>query len=195
MSFDDDDDNDAVIVMIVVRISGRLYKLKYIILTCCFYTYISRLPMKAICVLSGDVHGRVTFEQQSPDHLLHIKGYVVNLPKGLHGFHVHEFGDTSNGCTSAGEHFNPLGRNHGAPNAADRHVGDLGNIEAKKSNSLTEIDKIDNVMSLFGEYSVIGRSLVIHSDRDDLGLGGHPLSKTTGNSGGRIACGIIGYAI
>jgi Cu/Zn superoxide dismutase len=151
--------------------------------------------MKAICLLSGDVHGRVTFEQQSPEHLLYIKGFVVNLPKGLHGFHVHEFGDTSNGCTSAGEHFNPLGRNHGAPNAVDRHVGDLGNIEAKKSNSLTEIDKIDNVMSLFGEYSVIGRSLVIHSDRDDLGLGNHPLSKTTGNSGGRIACGIIGYAI
>ncbi|ABM45758.1 superoxide dismutase [Spodoptera frugiperda multiple nucleopolyhedrovirus] len=152
--------------------------------------------MKAICILSSDdvVHGQVIFEQQSPNHLLYIKGYVVNLTKGLHGFHVHEFGDTSNGCTSAGEHFNPFGRNHGAPNSIERHVGDLGNIEAKKSNSLTEIDKIDNVMTLFGENSIIGRSLVIHADRDDLGVGGHVLSKTTGNSGARIACGIIGYS-
>ena len=152
------------------------------------------LIMKAVCLLSGDAYGKVTFEQQSPDHLLYIKGYIMNLPKGLHGFHVHEFGDASNGCASAGEHFNPLGRNHGAPNAVDRHVGDLGNIESKKSNSLTAIEKIDNVMSLFGEKSVIGRSLVVHADRDDLGLSDHPLSKTTGNSGSRIACGVIGYS-
>jgi superoxide dismutase, Cu-Zn family len=46
-------------------------------------------------------------------------------------------------------------------------------------------------MSLYGFHSVIGRSLVVHTDRDDLGLTDHPLSKTTGNSGGRLACGII----
>ncbi|AAZ38220.1 SOD [Agrotis segetum nucleopolyhedrovirus A] len=148
--------------------------------------------MKAQCIIEGDVHGKIVFEQQSPAHLLHIHGFLMNLPRGLHGFHVHEFGDTSNGCTSAGEHFNPLGKHHGAPNSAERHVGDLGNIEAKASYSLTAIDKIDNVMSLFGEYSVIGRSLVVHADRDDLGLTDHPLSKTTGNSGGRLGCGIIG---
>ncbi|AAM09174.1 superoxide dismutase SOD [Mamestra configurata nucleopolyhedrovirus A] len=151
--------------------------------------------MKAICIIDGDVYGKIYFEQAGPSHLVHITGYIMNLPKGLHGFHVHEFGDMSNGCTSAGEHFNPTGSNHGAPNAAVRHVGDLGNIEAKVSNSLTAIDKIDNVMSLFGEHSIVGRSLVVHSERDDLGLTDHPLSKTTGNSGGRIGCGIIGITI
>ncbi|AUV65325.1 SOD [Alphabaculovirus myunipunctae] len=150
--------------------------------------------MKAICVIDGDVQGRIYFEQQSPNHLVYITGYIMNLPKGLHGFHVHEFGDTSNGCTSAGEHFNPSGANHGAPNAVERHVGDLGNVDAKKSNSLTVVDKIDNVISLFGANSVIGRSLVVHADRDDLGLTDHPLSKTTGNSGGRLGCGIIAVA-
>ncbi|ACI28759.1 agip57 [Agrotis ipsilon multiple nucleopolyhedrovirus] len=148
--------------------------------------------MKAVCILDGDVHGKIMFEQISPAHLLHITGYIMNLPRGLHGFHVHEFGDTSNGCTSAGEHFNPTGSEHGAPNAAVRHVGDLGNVEAKVSNALTEVDKIDNVMTLFGENSVVGRSLVVHAKRDDLGLTEHPLSKTTGNSGGRLGCGIIG---
>lgn len=150
--------------------------------------------MKAICLLSGDVTGEITFLQESPQHLLKISGYILGLPKGLHGFHVHEFGDLSNGCSSAGEHFNPTGMDHGGPKAAIRHVGDLGNIEAKVSNALTCINITDNVMSLYGEYSVIGRSLVIHNQADDLGLTHHPLSKTTGNSGGRLGCGIIGIS-
>lgn len=150
--------------------------------------------MKAICVIAGDVEGVVDFVQESPSHLLKITGYIMGLARGQHGFHVHEFGDTSNGCTSAGEHFNPTGREHGAPGAYERHVGDLGNVEALVSNALTEINIIDNVMSLYGPYSVIGRTLVVHTNRDDLGLTDHPLSKTTGNSGGRLGCGIIGIA-
>ncbi|AXU41578.1 SOD [Alphabaculovirus altermyunipunctae] len=148
--------------------------------------------MKAICMISGDVYGQIDFTQESMSHLLKIKGYIMGLPRGLHGFHVHEFGDTSNGCTSAGEHFNPTGMDHGAPSAAVRHVGDLGNVESIGSNSLTEINLVDHVMSLYGTNSIIGRSLVIHTDRDDLGLTDHYLSKTTGNSGGRLGCGIIG---
>nr|QBI90332.1 sod [Trichoplusia ni single nucleopolyhedrovirus]UPO71180.1 superoxide dismutase [Trichoplusia ni single nucleopolyhedrovirus] len=150
--------------------------------------------MKAVCMISGDVTGQVIFLQESPEHLLKITGYILNLPQGLHGFHVHEFGDTSNGCTSAGEHFNPTGMAHGAPNSAVRHVGDLGNIDAKSHNCLTRIDKVDSVMSLYGPYSILGRSLVVHTDRDDLGLTDHPLSKTTGNSGGRLGCGVIGIS-
>ncbi|BAC67357.1 superoxide dismutase [Adoxophyes honmai nucleopolyhedrovirus] len=150
--------------------------------------------MIAICFISGDVTGKILFTQETPRHFVKISGYILNLPKGLHGFHVHEFGDTTNGCTSAGEHFNPTGHDHGAPNAIERHVGDLGNINAKTANALTEIDIIDNVISLFGPYSILGRSLVVHTDRDDLGLTDHPLSKITGNSGGRLGCGIIAVA-
>ncbi|QDL56995.1 SOD [Dione juno nucleopolyhedrovirus] len=148
--------------------------------------------MNAICVVSGDVHGQVYFKQSAPDQPVHITGYLLNLPRGLHGFHVHEFGDTSNGCTSAGEHFNPTRQQHGAPDAAERHVGDLGNVRSAGYTALTPIDMVDNVISLTGPFSVVGRSLVVHANRDDLGLTDHPLSKTTGNSGGRLGCGIIG---
>ena len=47
---------------------------------------------------------------------------------------------------------------------------------------------------IYGEYSVIGRSNIVHADEDDLGLGGHELSKTTGNAGARLACGVIGLS-
>nr|AGX01251.1 SOD [Bombyx mori nucleopolyhedrovirus]WRK23004.1 sod [Bombyx mori nucleopolyhedrovirus]WRK23418.1 sod [Bombyx mori nucleopolyhedrovirus]WRK23694.1 sod [Bombyx mori nucleopolyhedrovirus]WRK23832.1 sod [Bombyx mori nucleopolyhedrovirus] len=147
--------------------------------------------MKAICIISGDVHGKIYFQQESANRPLKISGYLLNLPRGLHGFHVHEYGDTSNGCTSAGEHFNPTNEDHGAPDAEIRHVGDLGNIKSVGYNSLTEINMMDNVMSLYGPHNIIGRSLVVHTDKDDLGLTDHPLSKTTGNSGGRLGCGII----
>nr|BEV20890.1 superoxide dismutase [Bombyx mori nucleopolyhedrovirus] len=147
--------------------------------------------MKAICIISGDVHGKIYFQQESANRPLKISGYLLNLPRGLHGFHVHEYGDTSNGCTSAGEHFNPTDEDHGAPDAEIRHVGDLGNIKSVGYNSLTEINMMDNVMSLYGPHNIIGRSLVVHTDKDDLGLTDHPLSKTTGNSGGRLGCGII----
>ncbi|AAP29819.1 superoxide dismutase [Choristoneura fumiferana multiple nucleopolyhedrovirus] len=147
--------------------------------------------MKAICVIAGDAHGKVYFNQDGPNDSLRITGHLLNLPRGLHGFHVHEFGDTSNGCTSAGEHFNPTHQNHGAPDAAERHVGDLGNVRSAGCTALTPVDMSDNVMSLFGPLSILGRSLVVHTDRDDLGLTDHPLSKVTGNSGGRLGCGII----
>ncbi|ABL75974.1 superoxide dismutase [Maruca vitrata nucleopolyhedrovirus] len=150
--------------------------------------------MKAICIISGDVHGQIHFQQESPSHSLKISGHLLNLPRGLHGFHVHEYGDMSNGCTSAGEHFNPTDEDHGAPDAEIRHVGDLGNIKSAGYNALTDVNIIDNVMSLYGPHNVIGRSLVVHTDRDDLGLTDHPLSKTTGNSGGRLGCGIIAIA-
>jgi len=49
-----------------------------------------------------------------------VTGKVENLPEGLHGIHVHEYGDFSDGCTSAGGHYNPLRRTHGAPNVEER---------------------------------------------------------------------------
>ena len=52
----------------------------------------------------------------------------------------------------------------------------------------------DAQVQLFGVNSVIGRSCVLHKNEDDLGTTEHPDSKTTGNSGPRIACGVIGVA-
>ena len=112
---------------------------------------------------------------------------ISGLTPGLHGFHVHEFADFSNGCISAGPHFNPLKKTHGSPTDEERHMGDLGNIEAG-SDGVATGEIVDPLIQLVGEFSVVGRSIMIHADPDDLGKGGHALSATTGNAGARIAC-------
>jgi len=72
----------------------------------------------------------------------------------------------------------------------ERHVGDLGNIEAN-DDGIAEGEINDRLIHLYGEHSVIGRSFMVHEGVDDLGRGGHELSKTTGNAGARVACGEI----
>ncbi|KCV71692.1 superoxide dismutase [Fonticula alba] len=148
---------------------------------------------KAVAVLNG-LNGLklvATFSQQSPDSPTVIDIEGSGIKPGLHGFHVHEFGDTTNGCVSAGPHFNPHGHTHGAPSAAIRHVGDLGNLSVDETGSV-KVTITDHLVSLSGVNNVVGRALVLHADVDDLGLGGHELSATTGNAGDRIACGVIG---
>uniref|UniRef100_A0A3G9D4Q3 Superoxide dismutase [Cu-Zn] n=1 Tax=Reticulitermes speratus TaxID=60591 RepID=A0A3G9D4Q3_9NEOP len=152
------------------------------------------MPLKAVCVLNGEVvKGTVFFDQENPDSAVKVTGEVTGLSKGLHGFHIHEFGDNTNGCTSAGPHLNPYQKDHGGPGDEVRHLGDLGNIEAE-SNGVAKVDIADKVISLTGSHSIIGRTLVVHADPDDLGKGGHELSKTTGNAGARSACGVVGIA-
>jgi len=150
--------------------------------------------MKAVCVLTGEkVKGTVFFTQENEDSPVVVTGEINSLSKGLHGFHIHEFGDNTNGCISAGAHFNPHGKEHGAPEDENRHVGDLGNVEAG-DDGIAKVNITDKLLSLTGPLSIIGRSAVVHADPDDLGKGGHELSKTTGNAGGRLACGVIGVA-
>lgn len=123
--------------------------------------------------------------------LVKLNGSVTGLKPGLHGFHIHEKGDLGNGCLASGAHFNPHKLMHGAPDDSNRHVGDLGNINAPASGD-TPISISDSVIALSGQHDVIGRAIVIHSDADDLGRGSSELSKTTGNAGSRVACGVIG---
>lgn len=58
---------------------------------------------------------------------------IEGITPGLHGFHIHEKGDLSGGCKSAGGHYNPFGMTHGSRESEERHVGDLGNIEADEN--------------------------------------------------------------
>jgi len=98
---------------------------------------------------------------------------------------------------SAGPHYNPHGKQHGAQEDENRHVGDLGNVTVNSSDdgkNTTDFTIEDHLVSLVGPHSVIGRSFIVHADPDDLGLGGHADSKTTGNAGARTACGVIGLA-
>jgi Cu-Zn family superoxide dismutase len=72
-----------------------------------------------------------------------------------------------------------------------RHVGDLGNVIADASG-VVHLNILNPLMSLQGEHSIVGRSIVIHAMPDDLGCGGNEESTKTGNSGARLACGSIG---
>jgi len=111
----------------------------------------------------------------------------------LMGFHVHEAGDLSDGCMSACAHFNPYGKNHGGIDSKERHVGDLGNL-VTDSQGNAKYSIRDKLIKLRGSIAnIIGRGLVIHEGEDDCGLGGHDDSLTTGHSGGRLACAVIGY--
>uniref|UniRef100_A0A914H8J8 Superoxide dismutase [Cu-Zn] n=4 Tax=Globodera TaxID=31242 RepID=A0A914H8J8_GLORO len=148
---------------------------------------------KAVCVLVGDVDPNVkgTDKEDGP---VTIQGEIKGLAPGLHGFHVHVYGDLTNGCTSAGPHFNPTNKTHGGPNDEVRHVGDLGNVHAG-ADGVAKIEFSDKVIALTGPHNIVGRTLVVHKLEDDLGRGvgdSEKESKTTGNAGPRLACGVIG---
>ncbi|GMJ03774.1 superoxide dismutase 1, copper/zinc superoxide dismutase 1 [Hibiscus trionum] len=148
--------------------------------------------VKAVAVLRSTegVSGTVYFAQEG-DGPTTVTGNISGLKPGLHGFHVHALGDTTNGCMSTGPHFNPAGKEHGAPEDANRHAGDLGNVTVG-DDGYASFSIIDKQIPLTGQNSIIGRAVVVHADPDDFGRGGHELSKSTGNAGGRVACGIIG---
>ncbi|KAH9846363.1 superoxide dismutase [Lenzites betulinus] len=148
---------------------------------------------KAVTVLKGEeVSGTVTFTQLYPTAPVTVSGEIKNLdPSAKRGFHIHASGDLSNGCTSAGPHFNPFSRTHGAPTDKNRHAGDLGNIESD-SKGIASFSFEDSFISLNGPLSIVGRAVVVHAGTDDLGKGGDDESLKTGNAGARAACGVIG---
>jgi len=148
-------------------------------------------PLKAVAVLhptgANKVSGTVTFTEVADG--VQVQAEIRGLSPGKHGFHVHEFGDCSAAdASSAGAHFNPTNKPHAGPDAAERHVGDMGNVEADASGT-AKLSYLDHDMSLANDQrSIIGRSVVVHAKADDL------KSQPAGDSGARIACGVIGRA-
>lgn len=116
---------------------------------------------------------------------------VSELTPGVHGIHIHNVGKCEGPAfTSAGGHFNPTNAHHGIHNTEDPHphLGDLPNLTVGQSgNGKTTftaegVTLGDGANSLFHEG---GTSLVIHAKADDL------MSDPSGNSGDRVACGVI----
>lgn len=129
------------------------------------------------------VKGNVRFVQDGEK--VRVTGTITGLSPGKHGFHVHEHGDLSDKKEgkSAGGHYNPTNKPHGRPSDQERHVGDLGNIEANQQG-VAEIDMQDSVISLSGPHSIVDRSLVVHEGEDKF-------TQPTGDAGGRVAFGLI----
>ncbi len=145
---------------------------------------------RAVAVLSptkgSNVSGTVTFTQVNGG--VRIVADVMGLTPGEHGFHIHEFGDCSApDATSAGGHFNPRHMQHGAPDAAVRHAGDFGNLEANGAGK-AHYDRVDKTIALNGPESIVGRGVIVHEKVDDF------ITQPTGNAGARVACGVIGVA-
>ncbi|KAG6760666.1 hypothetical protein POTOM_033842 [Populus tomentosa] len=126
---------------------------------------------KAVAVLKGtsNVEGVVILTQEA-DGPTTVNARITGLAPGPHGFHLHQYGDTTNGCVSTGAHFNPNNLTHGAPEDEIRHAGDLGNIVAN-ADGVAEAIIVDNQIPLSGPNTVIGRALVVHELEDDLGKG------------------------
>ncbi len=132
----------------------------------------------------NEVKGTVSFTQTAPGRV-RVVASLTGLSPGEHGFHIHETGDCSApDATSAGGHFNPMNEPHGAPTAAQHHVGDLGNITANAYGQAS-LDTVFPLLQLEGTNSIIGRAVVVHAGKDDL------TSQPSGDAGARVACGVI----
>jgi superoxide dismutase, Cu-Zn family len=171
-----------------------MLKISYFLLLSIVLFHISHAK-EAVCKLvdrsNGRIDGEVRFTQKDENSPTRVQGKVVNLNvRSLQGFHVHEKADFSNKCDSAGPHYNPYGKQHGAPDDSERHVGDMGNLGTDDLGN-GQIDYEDRLISLYGEKTIVGRACVVHQMNDDLGRGDFPDSKTTGHAGARLACGEI----
>jgi Cu-Zn family superoxide dismutase len=127
--------------------------------------------------------GIVTFERTST-------GVVVNVvatglvPGSVHGFHVHEKGNCASAdFSSAGGHFNPEKHQHG-PQTGEHHMGDMPNLNADAQGNLNVHFALPGV-TLSGTNGIVGRAVIVHAGPDDYA------TQPAGNSGSRIACGVI----
>jgi len=131
------------------------------------------------------VTGQVQFTQKG-DKVL-VTGEVRGLkPDAEHGLHVHEKGDcTSGDGMSAGGHFNPDGKAHGAHGHGEHHAGDVPSLKADATGTARFSFESSTISVGSGKADVVGRGLIVHRDPDDF------KTQPTGNSGPRLACGVI----
>jgi superoxide dismutase, Cu-Zn family len=136
----------------------------------------------------GEQVGHATFTQVQGGGV-RIGLVVSNLPPGQHALHIHTVGKCDPpDFKSAGPHFNPYNKQHGAQNPGGHHAGDLNNFEVGADGS-ARVDMLTKDVTL-GEgvnslFHPEGTALVIHASPDDY------KTDPAGNAGARIACGVI----
>lgn len=121
-----------------------------------------------------------------------IMADVAGVDKdGKHGIHVHEngmcehhpAGADAKPFSTAGGHFNPTNTEHACPPTDPRHAGDLGNIEVSGGKGHLELSVANLTMDQLN-----GKAIILHAGEDDC------KTQPTGNSGDRLACGVVGGA-
>jgi len=129
---------------------------------------------------------------QDRDNVVHVDVSVSDLPPGPHGIHFHAVGKCDGSGTaafsSAGPHYNPLGRQHGLDNSSGPHAGDAPNFTVQPDRTGRATFITDRVSLTEGSTSLFdadGSAIVIHAAADD------QISQPAGNSGSRIACGVL----
>jgi Cu-Zn family superoxide dismutase len=129
--------------------------------------------------------GTVAFRQQGDVVMVDVK--VEGLKPGQeHGFHIHEKGDCSSGDgASTGGHFNPAGKPHGPQDSAEHHAGDLPALKADAQGRAEATLRLTGITIGIGATDIVGKGLIVHAMPDDY------KTQPTGNSGARIACGVI----
>ena len=165
-----------------------------------------RFSLAAVIALSGcSMHGSSTVERAEvpirdaagralgtltlAPHMggLMLSGRLENLPPGTHGIHLHETGRCEPPFGSAGAHWNPTSRRHGTQNPAGPHLGDMPNLVVASDGSAT-VSVMTPGGTLSGGDALLdgdGAAVVVHAAADDY------RTDPSGNSGDRIACGVV----
>jgi len=143
------------------------------------------MAMAPLAPTTGQTAKGMVHFQDMPDGGVEVKIDLVNVPPGVHGFHIHDGGSCADDAKAAGGHFNPSNMPHAARDAVSHHAGDFGNVTAGDDGTVHETFVTHSVTVAAGPNSVIGHAVVLHANPDDL------TTQPTGNAGGRIACGVV----
>ncbi|MGD7095630.1 superoxide dismutase family protein [Ralstonia pseudosolanacearum] len=134
----------------------------------------------------SNVQGTIKLLQQGDNRVAMAVDIAGLPPNGMFGFHVHEKGDCSSpDGMSAGGHFNPTGQPHGDPRSGPHHAGDIPMLQSDASGKAVGSIVLTGVTLTPGATSLVGRAVIVHAGMDDY------KTQPTGNSGGRVACGVI----
>lgn len=142
---------------------------------------VSEAKMKSL--IMPHLSGTVKFEQKEGG--LYMVAHVSGLkPNATMGFHIHNKGKCEGpDYKTAGDHLNPYQHHHNGPSETDKHLGDLGNLTAdNRGHAMKELLISTDAKDL---DMIIGKAVIIHAKADDF------KTQPSGNSGDRIACGLI----
>lgn len=136
---------------------------------------------------SNDAIGTAIFTEVAEGVSVEVS--AEGLEPGLHGIHIHEYAlcDAPD-FQSAGNHYNPEGKEHGLMHPNGAHLGDMPNIEAEADGSVEAELLIGGATLAEGQKSLLqddGTSLIIHKKQDD------GVTQPAGDAGERVACGLI----